>query len=84
MQDEASSPLTLSPVGDQLMRADQVARTLGISVRQVWKLTSRGILPTPVRIGSSTRWRASDVRRVITGETRIPQRRPQPDGASEG
>jgi len=57
-----------SPHQDTLLRATEVARLLRISVRQVWKLTSSGQLPSPIEIGRSTRWRDSDVQRVIRGE----------------
>ena len=35
---------------------------LGISVRGVWKLTSAGEIPKPIKIGCPTRWWASDRR----------------------
>jgi excisionase family DNA binding protein len=47
--------------GDHLLRVGEVARALGASVRQVWKLTADGALPAPGKLGKSTRWRASDI-----------------------
>lgn len=54
--------------GDRLLRVGEVARALGVSVRQVWKLTADRALPAPVKVGKSTRWRASDVQQWIRGE----------------
>lgn len=38
------------------LSARDVAATLGISERQVWRLTSTGELPAPSRVGSLARW----------------------------
>ena len=51
--------------GLDLLRAQDLARALLISVRSVWKLSAHGGLPPPIRLGRSTRWRAADVRRWI-------------------
>ena len=55
-------------VPDRLLRAAQVAEALGVSVRQVWKLRAQGSLPAPIKVGNSTRWRASEIQRWIRGE----------------
>jgi len=34
---------------------------LGISLRQVWRLSSAGKLPKPLRIGGSLRWNREEV-----------------------
>jgi len=44
-----------------MMTADELAETLCISKRQVWRLKAKGDLPKPVNIGTSVRWRRSDV-----------------------
>jgi predicted DNA-binding transcriptional regulator AlpA len=44
-----------------LLTATQVARTLQISPRTLWRLLSAEKLPEPLRLGGSTRWRADDV-----------------------
>ena len=44
-----------------MMTADELAETLCISKRQVWRLKAKGDIPKPVRIGSSVRWRRSDI-----------------------
>lgn len=49
----------------RLMRDREVAATLNISVRQVWKLSEDGVLPSPVRLGRTTRWRAVDIDRLV-------------------
>lgn len=40
----------------QLMTVDQVAETLQIGVRSVWRLKDSGRMPAPVRLGKSVRW----------------------------
>jgi predicted DNA-binding transcriptional regulator AlpA len=54
---------------DQLLRAQEVAAILAVSPRQVWKFRSVGRLPA-VQIAGSTRFRASDVRRLIEEGTK--------------
>lgn len=49
----------------QLLEVREVARLLKISVRQVWKLSASGALPTPVRIARSVRWRARDIDQFV-------------------
>jgi len=44
-----------------MMTADELAETLCISKRQVWRLKAKGDLPKPVNIGTSVRWRRSDI-----------------------
>ena len=44
-----------------LMNVSQVAEFLGVSARQVWNLRSGGLLPEPVRLGRSSRWRRSEL-----------------------
>ena len=39
-----------------LLNAKEVASTLGISERQVWRLDGSGLLPEPTRIGRIVRW----------------------------
>lgn len=48
-----------------LMTVREVAAMLKVSQRQVWKLTSAGRLPAPIRLGRSVRWRASDIDKFI-------------------
>jgi len=61
----------------QLFRDFEVARKLGVSRRQVWKLLAAGLMPEPVRMGGSVRWREADIDRWIskgcpTQETAVP------------
>ncbi len=44
-----------------LMTAQQVARSLGCSVRHVYRLADRGAMPRPVRLGSLVRWRRTEI-----------------------
>lgn len=45
----------------QLLRDSEVARRLGVSRRQIWKLAAGRQLPEPVRVGGSVRWRETDI-----------------------
>ena len=44
-----------------MMTADELAETLCISKRQVWRLKAKGDIPKPVNIGRSVRWRRTDI-----------------------
>ena len=48
-----------------LLTVRDVAAALKVSPRQVWKLSSSGRLPTPVRLSRSVRWRANDIARWV-------------------
>ena len=45
----------------RLVDAKALAELLSTSVRTVWRLRAAGLLPRPVRIAGSVRWRRSDV-----------------------
>jgi excisionase family DNA binding protein len=53
---------------ERLLRVDEVAQILAISVKTVWRLSKSGGLPEPVRVGRRVRWRALDIQNVIKGE----------------
>ena len=57
--------IAAAAVGDQLLPAESVALVLGVSSRQVHNLVEAGILPAPIKLKTSARWRASDVRAVL-------------------
>ncbi|HTV49187.1 MAG TPA: helix-turn-helix domain-containing protein [Phycisphaerae bacterium] len=48
-----------------LMKDWEVAELLSLSRRQVWKLSSAGKLPAPVRLAGSTRWRRGEIEAII-------------------
>lgn len=50
-----------------LLRVDQVAEVLAISRRSVWRLSSTGQLPRPVRLPGTraVRWRRADLERFV-------------------
>lgn len=52
---------------DRLLRVAEVAQALGVSVRQVWKLRASSELPSPIKLGGSTRWRESELQAWIRG-----------------
>jgi len=49
----------------ELLTVRQVAAMLKLSTRQVFKLSTSGRLPEPVKLARSTRWRESDIARWI-------------------
>jgi excisionase family DNA binding protein len=51
--------------GPLLITAEEVARMMNISTRTLWRLSSAGRMPAPVRIGGNTRWRTAEVLRWI-------------------
>lgn len=46
---------------EQLITVRQLAEMLATSVRSVWRYRSAGRLPKEVIVGSSVRWRMSDI-----------------------
>lgn len=49
----------------KLLTAGDLARRLKVSLRQVRKLHSEALLPAPVMLGRSMRWRGSEVGKWI-------------------
>jgi len=56
-EDEPTTPLLVKDKG--------VAELFQISRREVWRLTSAGVLPAPVKLGGSTRWRYVDLESLV-------------------
>lgn len=48
-----------------LLTVRDVAARLKVSTRQVFKLSSSGRLPGPVKVSRSTRWRADEIAAFI-------------------
>lgn len=53
--------MTEASVRPLLMDVKQVAAALSLSPRQIQKMVSKGELPRPLKLATSTRWRAADV-----------------------
>ena len=49
----------------ELIDAVRLAAMLSVSTRTLYRLKKRGCLPSPIRLGGSTRWRRRDVLRWI-------------------
>ena len=56
---------TIGTSSTELLTVGGLARALKISVRQVWKMLSRGDLPSPIKLGRSVRWRSSEIARWL-------------------
>jgi excisionase family DNA binding protein len=68
---------TAATPDDQLLRAHEVARMLAVCTRLVWRLRSEGELPAVRIAGNATRFRLSDVRRLIQAGVDPDQRAPK-------
>lgn len=49
----------------QLLTVEDVAGLLKLHVRSVWRAASAGLLPKPIKVGGSTRWRLVDIQAYI-------------------
>jgi len=47
------------------IRAKELAALLGVSLRQVWRLSSSGKLPKPLRLGGSVRWSLKEIEAFV-------------------
>lgn len=54
-----------SDQGPLVLTSNELARMLKISMRSLWRLRSAGLLPAPIQVGSSIRWRADEVQQWI-------------------
>ena len=50
-----------NPVLDRLLTVHEVAKLLGISTRQIWKLVKLGQVPAPLKLARSARWRQTEI-----------------------
>ena len=55
---EAEEP-SVDPV--ELLTTGDLAKRLRVSIRQIRKLHSEALLPAPLKIGRSSRWRATEL-----------------------
>jgi predicted DNA-binding transcriptional regulator AlpA len=46
---------------DHLVNVKTLSKMLATSVRSIWRYRSSGRLPKPVNVGSSIRWKMSDI-----------------------
>ena len=65
MTNESANPLPADEREPLLLSAAELATTLRLSKRTLWRLLAAKILIPPIRVGGSVRWRISDVRRWI-------------------
>ena len=49
------------PAEPLLITAGELAALLHVSVRSLWRLRSCGVIPEPVRLGNSVRWRRDEI-----------------------
>ena len=60
-----SSKATMIAESKLLLSADELGRALGVNKSTVWSWHSGGKIPTPVRIGGTTRWRRKEIERWL-------------------
>ena len=53
--------MTQSTATKQLLSVKEVAITLSVSQRHLWRMKSAGKLPKPVKVGECVRWLSSDI-----------------------
>ncbi len=58
---------SINAVGDRLLNIEQLAQILGVKVSTIhdWRYRGSTALPLAVKLGSTLRWRASDVRKFL-------------------
>lgn len=49
----------------RLINANELAETLGISMRHLWRMKAARELPKPVQLRNSVRWLLSDIERWL-------------------
>ncbi|MBF4041895.1 transcriptional regulator [Burkholderia pseudomallei] len=52
---------------DARVDVQTVAALYGCSVATAWRRVRSGLIPSPERIGGTTRWRAGDLRLALRG-----------------
>lgn len=58
-------PHPLVPASKKLLTDREVGALLDKSKSTVWRLSGEGVLPKPIRIAGSSRWRRSEIEAVI-------------------
>jgi excisionase family DNA binding protein len=61
MSDATLTAPAREPAAAQLLDVRAVAALLDCSTRHVYRLTDRGAMPPPVRLGALLRWRRADL-----------------------
>jgi len=56
-----------SVAADHLLRTDEVLSALAICRASLYRAIKAGSVPAPLKIGAASRWRASDIARVMAG-----------------
>lgn len=52
------------PMPADLLTAPEVADYFNVNVSTIWRWVKKGVLPAPVRIAGSTRWRRQEIEAV--------------------
>ena len=60
--DQKTETLETTPL---VVSARELARLLGVSIRQIWRLNSSGKLPKPMRLGGSVRWLRKEIEAFV-------------------
>ena len=57
--------MNTTPTPETLLSIRSVAARLDLSVRAVYRLIARGLLPRPVKVGGATKFFESDIQRYM-------------------
>jgi predicted DNA-binding transcriptional regulator AlpA len=53
----------------QLLSVEQIAMSLNVCTRSIWRLVGKGDLPQPIKVGHARRWYALDIEMYLKGQT---------------
>jgi excisionase family DNA binding protein len=67
---------------DTLLNVREIAALFGVGRTTIYAWIHRGVIPRPLLIGGVSRWRRSDVDRIVQGKRGL--RKPHRPGESNG
>jgi len=76
-RNSSNNPSTVAD-GEHLLKIDAVLSKLAISRATLYKCIAAGHIPAPRKLGSASRWRASDIASVMAGTFRNPYQAAMP------
>lgn len=62
---QAIGDFKMTTTEQSMYSVKEVANILGVGASSVWRYAQNGVLPKPVKIGHSSRWRKADIEQFI-------------------